>query len=445
MKLVNTHKPVVLILLLLFGIQLQAQKIWSLQTCIDSAMVYNKQLKIKQNDILIQQQRQEEANTLSKPKLKAMADYKYYIDLPHQLMPLSTFNPSAEKGEFKEAQFGVPHNLGANLVLEVPIYNPQIKSSIENSKLAKEITEIQLKKSEEQLYFEISTLYYNAQILYHQLQFINSNIVNTNRLLTNMELLHEHKMATGTDVKKIALQLSQLQTKKENISIQYSQVLNILKLNMGIDLSQDLAIETEIIHLKQLSYENQNLLDIELLSAQNKLLDGEIKALDRNLHQPSFNFIASYGASGFGYDKKDAFFKVYPVGFAGFQLSYPILDGKTTQKKINQKRLEIENNQIQSDWLKEQNQIQLQNAYDRLNINELTIVDSHSQIELAQLIYDQTLLQQKNGLASLTEVLIADNSLKEAQQNYLAALIDFLKTDLELKKLSGNLHWNLNR
>jgi OMF family outer membrane factor len=61
------------------------------------------------------------------------------------------------------------------------------------------------------------------------------------------------------------------------------------------------------------------------------------------------------------------------------------------------------------------------------------------QIELAESVYGQTVLQQKQGVANLTEVLLADNALREAQQNYLSAVIDYLKADLELKKLSGNI------
>jgi OMF family outer membrane factor len=35
--------------------------------------------------------------------------------------------------------------------------------------------------------------------------------------------------------------------------------------------------------------------------------------------------------------------------------------------------------------------------------------------------------------------LLADNALREAQQNYLNAVIDLLKADLELKKLTGSI------
>jgi outer membrane protein TolC len=68
-----------------------------------------------------------------------------------------------------------------------------------------------------------------------------------------------------------------------------------------------------------------------------------------------------------------------------------------------------------------------------------TVETTTEQIQLAQTIYEQTILQQKQGTASLTDVLLADNALREAQQTYLSAVIDYLKADLELKKLTGNI------
>ena len=68
-----------------------------------------------------------------------------------------------------------------------------------------------------------------------------------------------------------------------------------------------------------------------------------------------------------------------------------------------------------------------------------SVTTSLEQIKLAQTIYEQTGLQQKEGVASLTDIVLADNALREAQQTYLSAVIDYLKADLELKKLTGNI------
>ena len=152
------------------------------------------------------------------PKVTANTDYKYFTNLPYQLMPLSTFNPTAPEGQFKEAQFGVPHNIYANLQLSMPLYSPQVYGAIQTTKIASELTDLQYQKTEEQIYFEISNLYYNGQILHHQLTFIDSNLINAELLLKNMQLLNEQLLAKGTDVSKVKLQVSQLTTQKENIS-----------------------------------------------------------------------------------------------------------------------------------------------------------------------------------------------------------------------------------
>ena len=109
----NIRKQVLLFLLSVTGFtSLQAQ-VWTLQQCIDTAQVYNKALQMSRNNIAISQQKHKEATANLVPKISANADYKYFTDLPTQLMPASIFGGPA--GTFKEAQFGVQHNINANL------------------------------------------------------------------------------------------------------------------------------------------------------------------------------------------------------------------------------------------------------------------------------------------------------------------------------------------
>ena len=94
---------------------------------------------------------------------------------------------------------------------------------------------------------------------------------------------------------------------------------------------------------------------------------------------------------------------------------------------------------MQLDLLTAQSNMQVENSKLQKMIAIKSIETIIEQIKLAQTIYEQTVLQQKNGTASLTDVLLADNALREAQQSYLSALVDYLKADLELKKLTGNI------
>jgi len=440
MKLVNIHKPCLVLLLIVIGFQSVQAQVWSLQQCIDTAQVYNKKLQVNRNDIAIGEQREKEAKANLNPKVTANADYKYFTNLPYQLLPLNALNPAAPEGEFRAAQFGVPHNINLNLQLSMPLYNPQLYGAIQTTKIASEWIELQYQKLEEQIFFDISNLYYNAQILHHQLAFIDSNLINAERLFKNMQLLNEQLLVKGTDVSKVKLQVAQLTSQKVGVKSKYEQVLNALKFTIGLSLENNLQIETNILYENSFEYSSLSTLDFRMAIIKNRWLGLELNTLNKSRYLPSLNLFANYGTMGFGYNgKPNGFLDFYPIGFAGIQLSYPLFSGTVTERKINQKALELKNNELQMGLINEQNYLQVENAKLQRKTAKNTVETLTEQIQLAQIIYKQTIVQQKLGTATITDILLADNSLREAQQTYLSAVIDYLKADLELKKFTGNI------
>jgi OMF family outer membrane factor len=255
-----------------------------------------------------------------------------------------------------------------------------------------------------------------------------------------MQILKEQLLAKGSDVSKVQLQAEQLATQKENVYNKYISILNALKLNMGVALETEMSVESVISFQTSLEYTSKTTLDIQLIQTQNRFLNSELSTLNKSRFLPSLNLIASYGTTGFGYDKSpNDFLKFYPIGFAGIQFSYPLFNGTVTQRKINQKKLEISNNELQVQLMNDKNKMEIENSTRQKNVAQQTVLNTEKQIALAQTIYDQTIIQQKQGTASLTDVLLTDNALREAQQNYLSAVIDYLKADLELKKVTGSI------
>ena len=437
--LVNTHKlkNALFVAMVIMAIPLQAQQ-WSLKQCIDTAQLKNKMLQMSANNVSIGEQRHKETVAGLIPKVNINGDYKYYFDLPYQLMPMSTFNPAAPAGQFKEAQFGVAHNLNFNVQFSLPLFNSQVLGAMETTRIGGEMSKLQQQKTKEQVFFDISNLYYNVQILQKQLAFIDSNLVNTSKLLSNMQLLKEQLMIKATDVTKVQLQLAQLNTQKEIVSSKISQVLNALKFNMGIPINQPLEIDRSIEFKNPSDFATQTTVDIRLVETQNKFLKSELSTL-KNSRLPSLSLYGTYGQTGYGYDvKPNDFLKFFPVSFVGVQLNYPLFNGTVTQRKINQKKLEISNSKLQLSLATEQNLMQINNAKRTKFTAQQTVENTLAQIKLSQTVYEQTILQQKQGTANLTDVLLTDNALRETQQNYLSAIIEYLKAELELKKLTGN-------
>ncbi len=439
MKLVNIYKPFIVVFLLLIGLPTIEAQTWSLEQCVETAMTHNKKLELGKNGIEIGKERITQIKANLRPKVKLELDYKYFIDLPHQLMPLSAFNPMAPAGKYQAAQFGVPHNINGNIQFGMPLYNPMVKSKIETAKIGIEMAELQYRKSEEQIHFDISNLYYNAQIIRSQIAFIDGNIVNSNKLLKNIKLLHELKMLKGTDVDKVTLQILQLTAKKDILHSKYDQILNGMKLLMGISLEEKFDVESDINYREDINYSNRVTTDIKIVETKNKMLKGELNTIEKS-KLPTVLLYGSYGGTGYGYTgDPEAFLDVYAMGFAGVKATYTLFDGNMAKKKKKIKLREIENNELQLSLLSDQYNLKITNAKLNLAVTRQSVETAKLQIKYAESIYNQTIIQQKQSIATVTDVLLADNSVREAQQNYLSTIVDYLKADLELKNLTGNI------
>ena len=147
MKLANIHKHYFVLLLIIGGFQSAQAQTWTLQQCIDTAQVHNKNLQMSRNNMAIGEQREKEAKANLIPKVTANADYRYYYNLPYQLLPINAFNPAVPEGQYRAIQFGVPHNINANLQLSMPLYNPQVYGAIQTTKIASELTDLQYQKT----------------------------------------------------------------------------------------------------------------------------------------------------------------------------------------------------------------------------------------------------------------------------------------------------------
>ena len=207
---------------------------------------------------------------------------------------------------------------------------------------------------------------------------------------------------------------------------------------MGLPLDTPLSVQMEIMQGENANYSAIPSLDSRIAKMQNRMLTNELNTL-RKSKLPTVSLMANYGITGFGYGKQpEPFLKFFSVGFIGVQASYTIWNG-TSRVQIAEKKMELQNNDIQLANIQAQYDLMIANASLQKSASEQSINTSSQQIELAKTVYQQTILQQKQGTATLTDILLADNALREAQQNYLNVIVEYLKADLDLKKSSGSI------
>jgi outer membrane protein TolC len=384
-----------ILLLSILSFQGESQLL-SLKQCIDSAIQKNYTVRMAGYDVIQANEKISEAKA----------------NLPYQLLPAGVFGGPA--GTYKEAQFGVPHNINASVQLTYPLYNPALRATIKTIETGEEVSGLQKIKSQEDIAMEVSNVYYNAQVLISQLSFIDGNIVNSRNLLGVMELLYQQKMATGTDVQKINLQLVQLLTQKETAESQYNQVINILKFLIGKLQESNFSIEPGPGNPEYPVLKDNPLTEVKLVEKQISFLQTEKNTIQKS-KLPIINLNGFYGTTGYAKSGSNDFLKFYPLAYAGVQAIMPLYTGNGTKRKIRGKEIEIEKAMVKLDMIKEKY------AVDKLN--------NGYQLDIAK----------RNLTTILTDVLQADNAVREAQKNYIDALVALRRAELENKKLTGNL------
>jgi outer membrane protein TolC len=84
------------------------------------------------------------------------------------------------------------------------------------------------------------------------------------------------------------------------------------------------------------------------------------------------------------------------------------------------------------------------NAKTQIDNSLTTINNQRENAQLAKEVLDNTRNNYVQGLASLTDLLDAENSLTEAQNNYTSAILDYKLAEIQLIKSKGELKTLIN-
>jgi outer membrane protein TolC len=188
---------------------------------------------------------------------------------------------------------------------------------------------------------------------------------------------------------------------------------------------------------------------MQVLATQQKLLSYQKESV-KSTGLPTLSFNGNYAYSGLG--NKFPYFKGlgsgvnwFDVASLGLNLKVPIFTGGSTKAKVKQADIALRklNEDISSTRLALN--LAFENAKTQINNSIITLNTQKENVELARQVYENTTNNYQNGLATLTDLLNAENSLTDAQNNYSSALLSYKVAEIQLIKAQGNLRSLLNR
>lgn len=435
-------KPRILVLpvLLLFAASLTAQDIrpMTLDDCLNLALRQNPGIENARLGTLIPDHQRAEVRAGLLPQINANANYQYYLEVPRQMVPASAFG--GPEGQYSAAQFGVPLNLGTSVQATQVLYSQPLILALSQVETAREVAQLQWRGAREEVVYNVSAAFFNAQALAKQIDFLEGNLASLEKATQTTRLLAGQQLATPLDVQRLQVQQENLQNRLQNLRERHDQTLRLLQLLMGIPQSGVISLDTtiQIPDAAALVRPEVPRTDLQLLEKQknNNLLE------QQRIRAGALPTVAAFGSfsySGFGKFGDNNLLKFYPSSAIGLSAQWSIFDGQARHARLSQKNLEFQQLERQHDFLQENIAMETANARNRILSNRSLLSAAVSSVQLADKVLKQTTLQLREGLADITDLLNAENALREAQIIYLSTLTNLRNAQLEMDKATGHL------
>lgn len=424
---------------LLWGsLQVRAQN-QTLDQLINKALTNNFSVQSARLDEIKTEAQIAEVRASARPQVNLTGDYKRYLKIPGQVIPASVFG--GPEGSYAAVAFGLPYNLSTSVQATQALYNQSLLIATKAAKASRDLSALQTQKVKEDVAYNVSATFYNLQTTVQQIAFLRSNLLATERLIRITELRRQNQLAQGIDVDRLQLSKISAQTQIESLQSTYNQLLNNLKFLTGLTQTDSLQVVTSIektIPVAPGDDYTVNRTDLQLI-AQQRIINGLQQQNVKSGFVPTVNAYGVANSTVYAIGGDNSYIKNLPGYWLGIQLNWNVFDGLARKAKLTQKKIDDQKLDVQLRQTRESITMDIANSRNKFLVEQQNLTTNQNQIALAEKVYTQTQLQFKEGTVDITEVVQAENALREAQNNYLTTLVNLRTAELDWKKATGSL------
>lgn len=390
----------------------------------------------------------DEAKSQALPQINANGGLTYNPILQKSALPGEI---AGQPGKTLLVAFGQKWNSTASVSLSQTLFDKSVFTALKASKTTQQYYQLATGLTNEQVIEQVATQYYQVLVQRQMLTVTDSNIATTTRIKNIIEGQYKNGLAKKIDLDRTTVNLSNLQAQHQQLINGVELQENTLKFYMGLPIETPIEIPASALEniRPQLSLDDhvpdvKNLSDYKVLKKQEELLQLQ-KEATRAAYYPSLSLSGNYGYQGisnsFPTGKSANWFDYSSVGL---NLKVPLFNGFSTRSKVRQNEIDIK--KLHEDIKNTELSLNLtyQNARTQLRNSIITLNSQKDNVGLAEEVYSNTQNNYNQGLAPLTDLLDAENSLTTAQNNYSTALLDYRLAEIQLIKAQGNLKSLLN-
>lgn len=391
----------------------------------------------------------QEVRARALPTVTATGNLTYNPILQLNAVDLSSFGGGGQTGPaaVQLVAFGQKWNSTAGVNLTQNIFDQSVFTGLKAARTTREFYQINAQLTEENVIERVANAYYQVYVQRQQLAVIEATYTNTEKVRNIIQGQFDNGLARKIDLDRMNVNLTNISTQRTQLRNAVQLQENALKFYIGMPIETPITLPEQKFEVSPLVMEESRdvtqLTQYQVLKKQEQLLTYNRKAVMAEYY-PTLSFSASYNYIGQG-PQLPWFAKpsdnVYWSDFSalGLNLRVPIFNGFGTRARVRQATIDLKEIEADLEDTKLALDMAYQNARTQITNSLATINSQKENARLAQEVLSNTQNNYQNGLATLTDLLDAENSYIEAQNNYTSAQLDFKLAEVQLIKAKGEL------
>ncbi|TPG44398.1 TolC family protein [Flavobacterium pectinovorum] len=438
-------KRIILIFLCTIGLSANAQvKTLTLKDALIYALENKADAKKAKLEIENSEYQIQEIRSRALPQITGNGNLTYNPILQTSVIDGASFG---QPGTSIQATFGQKWTSGAGISLTQALFDQAVFTGLRAAKSTREFYQINSQLTEEQVIERVANNYYSVYVQRERLILLDSNYVNTSKVRDIVKGQFDNGLAKKIDLDRIVVKMSNIDTERQQIKNQITLQENALKFYMGMPIETQIILpkeEFEVVPAALTEVPNvENRTEYLLLKKQEELLVFKKKSVQAEYY-PTLSLTAGYNYIGQGpefpwFEKPSSGVYWSDYSGIGLNLKVPIFTGFGTRSRVRQADVSIRSLQEDIKDTKLSLDLDYRNAMADIDNNLVTINNQRENMHLAKEILSDTKNNYLQGLASLTDLLDAEDESLSAQNNYTRAVLNYKIAEVSLIKSKGEL------
>ena len=417
----------------------QTKKI-TLDEAISIAIKNNYTLQSARYAVQKAEARKDEALGTALPSLNITANYTNNIIKPKFFMP-NFMDPSSK--DLIPVTIASTNQFTTSAQLTQILFNSAVFTGIGTAKMFYQTSQVQLKGQLVQTITDVRKNFNAVLLAGEYVKVVETSQANAKSNLITVEKLYGEGFIPEYDLIRAKVGVQNIDPELYTAKMNYTNLLNLLKMNLGLNIQENIEIEGRIVEpelrnlksdslLNELRNTNYNLRALEMATKVNE----EIVSLYKSEYYPTITAFGNYSYQG---QSNTLDFNVVRSSSVGVNFSLSLFQGFQSQNRVQQARIDYLNTKEKYDQLLETMKMSLNNSLYKMEVAKEKVKTLAENVAMAKRGYEIAEIRYKEGVGNQVEINDANTAFSKANLGYLQALLDLWDSQIEIDNLTSNV------